>query len=85
MLFRHADGRVMKRTQAGGTGGGVTSHFDELATAEEVAAFAAQEAKPEAPLPTDTAGQSGPGKADDVVPETGEAGIDHLAGEPAAA
>lgn len=36
-LFRHVDGRIMKRTPAGGTGGGATSHFDELATAEEIA------------------------------------------------
>lgn len=38
-FFRHVDGRIMKRTPAGGTGGGVTSHFDELASAEEAAEF----------------------------------------------
>lgn len=45
-IFRHADGRVMKRTQAGGLGGGVTSRFDELASADEVAEFEALEHEP---------------------------------------
>lgn len=49
-LFRHVDGRIMKRTAAGGIGGGVTSHFDELATAEEAAEFKREEGLDEEPI-----------------------------------
>lgn len=47
MIFQHPDGRYMVRTPAGGTGGGVTHHFDRLATEEEIAEFVGGEKLPE--------------------------------------
>ncbi len=50
----------MRRTQAGGVGGGITSHFDEPASDAEVAAFLAAEQPIEEPAPTEAPAEPPP-------------------------